>query len=567
MTPWKRTAWIAGLWLWIPVLVGLIGLFFHMFMSGTKTTQVVTLWFQRSFLPRGDLFTLPAVTWLWVAIGLLLTALVLSFDEDGEFGLDWMSPWRSIAVVLLVLTGSGVILMPVPSALWDNDKDRQRFYGSATVFHVPSVTSPPASVAKLVEGSRRGKDGCDRIGRHDVRSCVKVDNGYPALRWESRTSSLAAARTAMKAAASPVAGVNVMESTFAYQWGSSPNTGQWSAVLDGSGGGTPAYGVAQWDGRTNSAQVCRFGAGNRFERAFGGSGRNSLRNLLADRHPDLIYTDKDIWGYCQGDRPVIVIAVQRPLDHRQRTVTVAAGVLILEGSASGRPDITHRPRVRPGELPGPVYPISLVRTQRDAAQWAAGRGEYNNSFGLEPTGFQTQQANPGEYLLRGADRRLYYVTPLTPRDTSSELFVAYGIVPADQVDSGRLNRYDLYTLADGDPNIADLNALYVKAKSVACAGTLEQFIPLGGQEWRVYGVDGGQTLCYIDVSVNGQVQPRTVQRPTEGTEETTPPPSGSEEPRPSKSQCGRSPTELGDRQLAECLADFADEVRRRANRG
>jgi hypothetical protein len=564
VTPGKRAAWIAALWLWIPVLVGLVGLFLHMFMSGTKITQVLTLWFQRSFLPRGDLFTLPAVTWLWVAIGLLLTALVLSLDEYDEFGLDLTAPGRAITVGLLVVIGTGVVLWPVPAALWDNDKDRARFYGSATVFHVPSLTSPPASVAKLVEGSRPGRDGCDRVGRHDVRSCVRVDNGYPALRWESRTSSLAAARTAMRAAASPVAGVSVMDTTFTYQWGTSPNTGQWSAVLDGSGGGTPMYGVAQWDGRTNSAQVCRFGAGNRFGRAFGGSGRNSLRNLLADRHPELIYTDKDIWGYCQGDRPVIVIAVQRQLDYRQRTVTVAAGVLTLEGSTSGRPDITHRPRVRPGELPGPVYPISLVRTQRDAAQWAAGRGEHDDSFGLEPTAFETQKANPGEYLLRGADRRLYYVTPLRPRGTSSELFVAYGVVPADQVDSGRLNRYDLYTLSDGDPNIADLNALNVKAKSASCTGTLEQFIPLGGQQWRVYGVDDGQTLCYIDLSVDGQVQPRTVRRPTE---ETAPPPSAPGEKPPAKTGCGRPPGDLGDRQLAECLADFADELRRRADRG
>src|SRR4051812_47944193 len=74
VTPGKRTAWIAAVWLSIPVLVGLVGLLLHMFMSGTKITQIVTLWFQRSFLPRGDLFTLPAVTWLWVAIGLLLTA-------------------------------------------------------------------------------------------------------------------------------------------------------------------------------------------------------------------------------------------------------------------------------------------------------------------------------------------------------------------------------------------------------------------------------------------------------------------------------------------------------------
>jgi hypothetical protein len=555
---------ITVLWLWIPALIGAVWLLFRLVMPGLTVTQDFGLWLRRQFLPYDGAFALPAVVWLWIGVGLLLTAIAVGVAEDVDDGLELRRRGAAVrgAFRVCVAVGAGVLVWPFPSVLWDNDKDRARFYNGATVFHVPDPAEPPASVAKLVEGSRPGRDGCDRIGRHDVRSCIKVDNGYPALRWESRTSSLAAARTAMKGAASPAAGVDVMETTLTYQWGASPNTGQWSAVLDGSGSRTPAYGVAQWDGRTNSAQVCRFGGDHRFDRAFGGGDGNSLRNLLASRYPRLIYTDKDIWGYCQGDEPVIVLAVQRQISYRDRTVTVAAGVLTLRGTPGGHPEITYKPRVGPGELPGPVYPISLVRTQRDAAQWAAGRGERASSFGVEPTDFATQRANPGEYLLRGADHRLYYVTPMTPRDSSSELFVAYGVVPADQVDSGRLNRYDLYTLADGDQNIADLNALSVKAKSVSCGGELEQFIPLGGQNWRVYGVDGGQTLCYIDVSVNGQVQPRTVARPGA---ETAPAAPGTGQG--AKSECGRPPGEMGDRQLAECLADFADELRRRANRG
>lgn len=555
------------IWGWLPALAGLVWGLAKLLLP--KAGQTCALALQRWFLPEWSLTALTPQTWLWIAASLIITAVVFAGIASEGAGRGGAVPAMAALLALLVL------VWPFPVALWDNDKDAGRHYNSATVFHVPDLDRPPGSMTDLMRSLRPG-DGreCDRLGGHDVRACIKQDTAVSALRWEARTSSLAAARTAMNEAASPVQRVDVMDSTLTYLWGEAENTGRWSALLDGSGDNRPLYGVAEWDGTVNAARVCRFTGGYRIDRAFGGVGRNSLRDLLAERHPGLIYDDTDIWGYCEGERPVIVIPAQRQIRYAQRTVKTAGGVLVLRGSASGRPIVEHRPRVRPGELPGPAYSISLVRAQRDATQWAAGREHRReSSFGFEPSSFETQSANPGEYLLRGSDKRLYYVTPLTPRGSKSQALIAYGVAPADQSDSGRLNRYDVYVLADDDPLVASLGTL--RARAVAhisgpsspypnflnSGGELQEFVPMGGGAWRVYGVQDGRTAFYIDLSVSGRDRPKTVssaQREPEAEEEAGERAGG---------ECGRPLRELTDRQLADCLGEFADELRRRSADG
>ncbi|RAY15575.1 hypothetical protein DPM19_07210 [Actinomadura craniellae] len=565
---WGRHLLVLGiLWGWMPALGWLLWSLSRWLMPGLKFNQDLASLVQRWFFPHGDLSALTALGWLWVVTGLVISAIYLTAawdDGDGDGG-------TLALAALCVLLALAVACFLLPPAFWDNDKDTGRHYGATTVFHLPDLTRVPGSMTDLLQGSRPG-DGknCDRLGAHDVHACVKRDASFSGLRWEARTSSLAAARTAMANAASPVQQVDVLDDSVTYLWGETKDSGRWSGLLDGSGDHRPMYGVAEWDGTTNTARICRFDTSYRINRAFSGTQLNSMRNLLAERYPALHYESTDIWGYCQNDRPVIVIPVQRQIGYESRTVMTAGGVLVIRGSASGRPAIEHRGRVRPGELPGPVYPISLVRAQRDAVQWAAGRGHRDRSgFGFERTDFRTQAENRGEYLLRGADRRLYYVTPMTPRASRSQSLIAYGIAPADQVDDRRLNRYHVHVLADGDPAVASLNTLNAQAVAhisgpssphpnfLNSGGSLQEFLPLGGEMWRVYGVQNGQTVFYIDLSATGRTEPRTVR----GQAAAPPPAPGAG---PAATGCGRPVAELSPKELADCLGRFADELQRRA---
>ncbi|GAA3242169.1 hypothetical protein [Actinocorallia longicatena] len=551
---------IAFTWLTPPLLVLLLLGLCRMLAPGSSVNQSLPDFFEREFYPSGSLYPLTGYAWLLIAIGLFATAMIVFDQVDSGGG----SGGGGLLVAAFALLGVFVLAVPFITAVWNNDKDHGRFYSAATVYHVPSVEDPPSSLTGLLEGAKPGTNGCDRAGAHDVRSCVKVDDSFKTLAWEPRTTSLAAARTAMTNAASPVQNVDVMDGSLSYLYGETAGQGRWAAVLDGTGAQS-AYGVAEWDGSANAVRVCRFTGGHRFDRAFGGSGGNSLHNLLADRFSGLHFDEDDVWGYCQGDEPRIVVRVTSGKGYANRRVEVPAGVLILRGSPSGRPVMEHRARIGPGELPGPVYPTSLVRVQKDANSWTAGRANKDEkAYGYQRSEYKTQKDNRGEYLMRGTDRRLYYLTPLTPHASKSESLIAYGVVRADEVASGRLNTYDIHVLADGDPAVVSLPNLDAKAIAYVSGpqspypnflnsgGALQEFMPLGGGKWRVYGVQNGQTVFYIDLASTGALQPKTVL------------PGAPQAAAPSKDlTCASPPKDLPDRLLAQCLSDLASELRRR----
>src|SRR5207249_990605 len=122
--------------------------------------------------------------------------------------------------------------------------------------------------------------------------------------------------------------VDLMDASINYLPGTQPDSGVWTGILDGSGWQQPTEGVVTWNGRSNTATVCHFGQhGDQFNRAFAGSRRNNLRNVLADRFPQLVYSDTDMWGQCVGGAPQIIIPVERQLGWANRSVLSPAGIL------------------------------------------------------------------------------------------------------------------------------------------------------------------------------------------------------------------------------------------------
>jgi hypothetical protein len=237
-------------------------------------------------------------------------------------------------------------------------------------------------------------------------------------------------------------------------------------------------------------------------------------------------------------------------------------VVVLTGGRNGL-NRTYQAEVAPGRFPGPVYPKSLAKRQRAETAWAAGRKwKSRASFGFKPAVDSVQSGNTSEYLLRGPDRRLYRVTPLTPSASRSQAFIAYAVSPADTVTAGRLNPLDVYVLPDGDQRIANLNTLTNKATDAVrgtdptflnTGGKLEEFIPLGGDMWRVYGVRRGLTEFYVDLSIVGRVQPKTVTL-TQAPVQKQP-----------ASACAEPPAQMTETEIADCMSQLAAELRRRSS--
>jgi hypothetical protein len=556
-------------WAWMPTGAWLVWLILRYAFGGVggwaQSWRLTVV--QRMWLPGGTLSHPTGLFWAWVAIGLIGTAAIIAFHDDA-YTLDFAA--GAVAVIAAV----AVLVFPFTKAIWDNDKDGGRFYNRATTWHITDGANPPASLSYLLRGARQNEGGCAYRSPSDVPTCIQVDR-LPALAsWEGRTSSYASAQQMMAHAASPAPKVDIWDDTLTYLYGAPGKDGKagpgvWTAVLDGSGKATPTYGIASWDGSSNSVKVaCRFAPGA-FDRAFGGARGNSLPNWLGEKYPNLLWNASDVWGYCQGGKPVIVIPVTRQVQTGNRTATTAAGVLLLTGDHGVR--ASYRRSVRAGELPGPAYPISLTETQRQATEWAAGRKWRSRaSFGFEPAVDDVQGDNTSEYLLRAPDGHLYYVTPLTPRASKSQAFIAYAVSPADTATDGRLNRLDVYVLPDGDPRIANLNSLTNKATDAVrgtdptflnTGGKLEEFTPLGGDMWRVYGVRRGLTEFYVDLSIIGRTAPRTVDV---AGDTTAGQPNQPGRPPAVATGCGKAPAQLTSKELTNCLGALADELRRRS---
>jgi hypothetical protein len=561
----KRVMGAVVWWAWMPLSAYLFWLILHWVFGGLGTWSQ---WWrlsvvQREWLPGGTLGHATGLFWIWVAIGLIGTAVIFGDDlyEIGRLGRG-----KVVVVVVAVLLAGIVIVVPATEAFWDNDKDLGRYYDKATVFHITSAANPPSSLTYLTEGDRPSTGRCAYVGAADVPSCIGVGPLTGIGAWTGRTSSLDSARTMLDHAASPAPNVNVQDTSITYLYG--VNGGEWTAILDGSGAATPTYGIAAWDGTTNRIQVeCRFNTtDDRFDRALHGDRGNSLKDLIAEKYPNLLWRDDDVWGYCQGNRPVIVIRAEKQVGYKSRSVLTAAGVLTVTGSAHGVA-FDYRRHVSPGEFPGAVYPSGLVDAQVSNVSWAAGRKwKERANFGFAPTSASVQEGNVRDYLLQGPGKRLYYVTPLTPNRSTSQAFVGYAVSPADQVDNGRLNELDVWVLPDGDPQIANLNTLTntaanslraVDSTFLNTGGSLEEFTPLGGDMWRVYGVRDGLVQYYVDVSASGRVQPATYT--ATGTVPSGRPPA---EPRPT-TDCGEPPAKLTVQQLTACLASLAGALQQR----
>ena len=553
---------LAVWWLWMPLGAVVIWFVKHViFGTYGQQDRSYVLFLKAVFFPYGTPLHPAPLFWIWTAVGLIGTAVILGIGMSSAITIGWFARGAALATAVALFAS----LWYAWSGLWDADKQAARFYASNTVFSVTGIDPPPSSLRALTTGAHPApaSSGCDYVGSADVPSCIRV-GATPQFDWDPRGASFEAAMTVMSQSSSLASQVNVMSGTLHYMPGSASGGGIWTAILDGSGT-RPLEGVSTWDGTSNTAGICQFQGDDSFNRAFGGFGGNSLRNLLAVDYPALVYSDRDISGYCDGvgstARPVIVIPVKRQIGWKNRTVLRPAGDLVLTGSPSGLPRIVYHRTVSAGEFPGQVYPRTIVGAQLAALDWAAGRGNRDDAgFGYQLTSIDTNTANPSQYVLRSnTDGHFYFVTPLTPRNSASQAVVAVAVERADEVSEG-LNRLTVYVAAD-NTNPTSLAVLesrmttYINqvAPTVLTnggGGQLREIIPFGTNQWRGFVDIGGVTQDYIDLSSDTKVLPKLVslsgQSTGTGGTATGPQPA-----------CGGDPAALTNSQLAQCIQEFA----------
>lgn len=555
--PSPSATWLIPIALWtvaLPLILGFIWVVIRVLFNGMSFRQTYNLWLQRSFLMDNAILWLVLLLW---AVGCLVI-LILNFS----------SPTRTFKVAVIAsIVIMGLFLSQLFLVIWDNDKDEANVYNAATVFHVDDTAHPPPSVNKLLDGARPGNDQrCKLVGKHSTPSCI-VQGSLPLQGFEPRVSSVQAAARIISKTAGDNPRVSPMDDTMTYLYGSGSGTGKWSAILDGSGREQDLYGVAEWDG-VHPANVCTFKDGFTPDRAFSGARGNSLPNLLAEKFPNLFFNTVDVWGYCKGVQPVVVIPVSEQAHVSRRSYERPAGVLVYDGTSDF---FRYQRSVTAGQFPGPVYPNTTAALQRERTQWAAGRKNMDRfGFGYEVSSLDSQAGNASEYLLRSkADGHLYWVTPVTPRNSSSERIIAYTLVPADRVEGGTLNQLDVYSFSQTNPWNTDLQTLNQTAQNYMVdnapnfrtnGGTISEFTPMSPDLWRAFGEINGTVKYLLDISPSGKFEPKLIR-----LDETTGAPTetidgGTPTPGIPALNCGTSEKKLARSDLATCIKRFADEL-------
>jgi len=551
----KKVLILAVWWLWMPVVYAMFWLLQHLVFEGMDWSQRWDQYFMANFWSGS------VMLWLWLTVGFIGTAVIIFSSMEDDFG---STGSLSVSLILGVIAVIVVIATFVQlfRVEWDNDKDFARYYNKSTVFYTPNLQAAPDSLARLLKGAYQPSDSkCDLVGNADVPSCIKqgtlADTG-----WEPRVGSLDGATIALQRTSGDIQKVSLNAKTLAYlnEWhGQSP---RWSGVLDGKGITQSLGGVSEWEGTGQPIQ-CLFKGPYAIDKALSGGRSNSLGNLLAVEYPALRYDTTDVWGYCDGDQPIVVIPMRRQIYFKDRTVDTAGGVVTVQGD-HGKTKLTYYSSVAAGQFPGPVYPASLVTTQRSQAAWAAGRqNQDRNGFGYEPATSVAQAGNVSEYLLRNkATGRLEWVTPLTLRHSSSELFVAYAVSPADTVSDKVLNPLTIYVLADNDPrriNIDNLeaDALNYLAKNagtfISNGGKLVEFTPVDGDIWRAFGELNGRVVYRLDISASKKIETQLVSLDVASTTDH----------QATNTDCGLPLAQLTPNQLTNCIKQLADELANR----
>ncbi|WIM92567.1 hypothetical protein ACTOB_004511 [Actinoplanes oblitus] len=264
------------------------------------------------------------------------------------------------------------------------------------------------------------------------------------------------------------------------------------------------------NGRTS--QRCAFDLDAAGARVGGWFTHNLGRRISAERRW-VRFDSRDVYGYCDGDTPIVVV----PLKRQAGILTVTerpAGVALYNGR-TGQLRIT----TDTAAVPGPTYPISLAKRQREATAGLGGFADWwFDRSGWDASDDGANEGNNSEFTLRYSDGAgSAYVTPLTPQGEASSV-VAVSMVPTRQTGPGlaRLTVHRLNpTWSSPQAIVALIKAEY---RDVCCYNDDRVFevIPTGGSTWTAT-VGSEQSIRYR-VEGRGQIDGReaTCLRTAEG---------------------------------------------------
>jgi hypothetical protein len=249
----------------------------------------------------------------------------------------------------------------------------------------------------------------------------------------------------------------------------------------------------------STSYTCRF---DHDEAGLRGAGwwTHNLAREINSHNLGVRYDPADLWGYCAGTVPHLVVPLKRQTGWWYVTER-PAGYADYNGRTGAL--VFHRDAEADGERPpGPTYPLSIAARQREALLAPGGYADWRtNRTGWEPDPEDVNSGNSTEFTLgRGAGRDPVYVTPLTGRGSATAIS-AFAAVDATTTRPG--TRLATLTLYRADPAWKSTKALESRVKTDYQDlpnwqnVRLFELAPTGGDGWvATIGVRDGNTISY-----------------------------------------------------------------------
>lgn len=204
-----------------------------------------------------------------------------------------------------------------------------------------------------------------------------------------------------------------------------------------------------------SSRTCAFSP--RANLAMDNVGINDLEAEIIWRKPGVMIDPSDAYAYCDGERPVVVVPLKYLVGTWPSMIEASAGVAVYDG-ITGQLEV--REHVKAGEIPGPVYPMSLSRQAYDSTK---SMGSFPQWL-FDAIGFSDTASDAGDpnaenvgdfHLVRADGSGSDFVTPLTKQGVSTAIS-GIGAVAANEASAGKVNKYVIHELPKVRPSNSSL---------------------------------------------------------------------------------------------------------------
>ncbi|MBT0768328.1 hypothetical protein KIH74_05300 [Kineosporia sp. J2-2] len=416
-------------------------------------------------------------------VWLVVVALVLAFcwwAFHGTFYAVLRTVWASTMWKVLILGSVGAFGLAVVGS-------RRRDYGGGDAWALFLVVLLLSPFLGVWGGYHRAQQ---------LSESIEITGGaQPEYEW--RTPWVVAANSVVSRAGSVVGTFDEDATTFL------PATGAYVTPVRARGWIKGFNQIVVQTPGENTVGTCDFDAQVPVAR---GWFQYNLRRALSFVGGDLMADPQDVWAYCDGDKGVMVVPVTRYAGFPEQH-PVPGGVVLFDGHSA----VLHKD-VKAGELPGPVYPISLAARQREASH--ALNGYLDRLF--RRSGYETVESadgpdsgNESELLLRRTDGSGWdYVTALTPRGTSKSV-VAVATIAADEVHAGDLNRLTVHKLASArQGNVTLSNAIIAAFPQLnwnANQLSLTEVVPTSNDTWTASITKSTTVTRLVEIAGDGSM--------------------------------------------------------------